>query len=146
MFRTDMFPDESEAIEQGKYPMAGRFLAEWLSQQLPKYGIEPGVCSDEDWGWYVTLEGNHALIMVACGEVEGETDQYQCFTKELGRFDRFMMRKKGKPGMHPEVVLAIDTILKSEPRIRNIEWIDQSSDDPNASYTTPFDSSEENPQ
>ncbi len=124
LFRTTMFPSETEAIASDEYLKEGKYLAEYLATRLVHQGIKVTDVGPEDWGWYVELGGDYGLIQVGCAKVDDSEDQWLIHTHESRGLERWFSRLKGKIGLEAEVIKALAKILQDEPRFRNAGWID----------------------
>jgi hypothetical protein len=138
LFRTAIFPDETEALEMDQYLKPGKHLAEWLAARMTEKGIGVGDIGPEDWGWYVELVGDFGLVQVCCSKVDDEDDQWLVHTHETTGIGKWFNRSKGKAGMEPEVIKALATILQTEQRFRNVGWIDESGKNWSALSSDPF--------
>lgn len=121
-FRSDKFPaypGEDEEVNPGIW---GKRLAEFISVGLKSRGItakEPGA---EDWGWMVEIENESFPLWIGCANYEEYPDGFLCFVEPSKPFVRRFFKKIPTEARVQAVAQALDSLLASEPSIRNIRW------------------------
>ncbi|HMO79991.1 MAG TPA: hypothetical protein PKD24_04300 [Pyrinomonadaceae bacterium] len=100
----------------------GKRLAEFISAGLRSRGIaarEPGA---EDWGWMVEIENEAFPLWIGCANYEEYPDGFLCFVEPSKPFVRRFFRKIPTEAQVQAVTQALDSLLSSEPSIRDIRW------------------------
>ena len=123
-FRSEKFPPyegEEESINPGLW---GKRLAEYLVEELSKRGIECEEIIPEDWGWYVPTKLAKHRLALCCGHQYGDDDQLICFTDPKTPVFRKFFRRIDLTEQFTLLIREIDSILKSDPEIGHIEWIE----------------------
>ena len=122
-FRSTLFPpypNEEDEINPGRW---GKRLAEFIHSGLKDRGfdvIEPGA---EDWGWMVEIRNDAFPLFIGCGNIDGEDDEYLCFIEPSTPFvRRFLFKKISTEAEVTRLQAALDSILSSEPMIKEIRW------------------------
>ena len=122
-FRSTLFPpypNEEDEINPGRW---GKRLAEFIHAGLMDRGfavIEPGA---EDWGWMVEIRNDAFPLFIGCGNIDGEDDEYLCFIEPSTPFvRRFLFKKISTEAEVTRLQAALDSILSSEPMIKEIRW------------------------
>jgi hypothetical protein len=122
-FRSHLFPaypNEEDEINPGRW---GKRLAEFIHEGLKERGfdvIDPGA---EDWGWMVEVRNDAFPLWIGCGNIDGEADGYLCFIEPSTLFVRKLLFKKVSTETDvAKVQTALDSILSSEPLIKEIRW------------------------
>lgn len=121
-FRSDKFPpyeDEEEQINPG---MWGKRLAEYLVAELKKCGIDAGDIVAEDWGWYIPISDKSFPMAVCCGHQEGDTDEFLCFTDPGKPVIKKLFKSIDGTEKLTHLVDLLNTILTSDPDIRDVQW------------------------
>ena len=128
-FRSSAFPaqgGEEDEINPGRWGMA---LAEYLADQLVTNGIDADVGGYEDWGVYILVENTNFPLMIGCGNYEEWDDGFLIFVNpSKPEIKKGFFRRKTidtRPIIEP-LVDAIDKILHSHEKIRDIRWWDES--------------------
>lgn len=124
-FLSDQFPPydgEEEHINPGLW---GQRLAEYLQAALPLEGIVVNGISPEDWGWMVELEHPDFPLWIGCGHQCGEDHEFLCFIEPSTPFVRKWFKKMDTREPVGRVVAALETILETNPEIRDIRWSDR---------------------
>lgn len=122
-FRSDRFPpypNEEDEINPGRW---GKRHAEFIHSGLKERGfdvIEPGA---EDWGWMVEIRNEAFPLWIGCGNIDDEDDGYLCFIEPSTPYVRkFLFKKISTDADVLRVQSALDSILSSEPSIKEIRW------------------------
>ena len=122
-FRSTLFPpypNEEDEINPCRW---GKRLAEFIHSGLKDRGfdvIEPGA---EDWGWMVEIRNDAFPLFIGCGNIDGEDDEYLCFIEPSTPFvRRFLFKKISTEAEVTRLQAALDSILSSEPMIKEIRW------------------------
>lgn len=121
-FKSDKFPPypgEEEDINPGLW---GKRLAEYLQNELPHHGLKVSDIGSEDWGWMVELENEEFPLWVGCGHQSGEDDEFLCFIEPSKPFIRKWFKKIDTTEQVNRVAIALNSILESNPDIREINW------------------------
>lgn len=98
-------------------------LAQWLAAELPAHGLAVRDCHDEDWGWETAFENAAFPLRLGCSSMEDEG--FLCFITPDRPIVRPLKRLFRATDTRPAVeklAAALDAVLRSHPRIRNIEW------------------------
>ncbi len=70
-FRSDNFPPTSEEKEEWDRQIWGHTLAKYLSEELPKYGLNVSDFINEDWGYLIPLaDEKFKGIWVGCNHYQ----------------------------------------------------------------------------
>lgn len=114
------YPGEEDEINPGRW---GKRLAEFIQGALKARAfdvIEPGA---EDWGWMVEIRNEAFPLWIGCGNIDGEDDAFLCFIEPSKSFVRKLLFKKiSTEADVTKVQMALDSILSSEPSIKEIRW------------------------
>jgi hypothetical protein len=113
-----VLPDDSQ-VNPGVY---GAELAFWLCSELASLGVVTSYPVSEDWGWFIeyTAAGG-AEFAVHCGNVQGETNLWLLSLRRFGR--KFLGRDKPPYSQADPLVAGIQTLLRGEPSISQLEWL-----------------------
>ena len=101
----------------------GKKLVQWLAAELPAHGLTVRDCHDEDWGWEIAFENAAFPLRLGCGSVDDEG--FLCFITPDRPIVRPLKRLFCATDTRPAVeklAAALDAVLRSHLRIRNIEW------------------------
>ena len=126
-FLTDQFSDTpaSDSIND----MLGKDLGEWLRAELEASGFEVGEVIAEDYGYGFWLERNDSHYWITQTQLEPAGYEGQPLPKWLigvdndpGCFWVWRLRTRPQPTDRAAIAQAIDTILKANAEIINLEW------------------------
>jgi len=123
-FRTDKFPPYDGEQEQINPGLWGKRLAEYFVEKLQGTGIETEEIIPEDWGWYIPIKNDGFRLAICCGHQNGDDDEFLCFTEPATPIVRKWFKKIDATEQLGRLVAAMETILASDPAIRNVEWSD----------------------
>lgn len=122
-FRSDSFPPypgEEDEINPGRW---GKRLAEFIHKGLINRGFDVLEPFSEDWGWMVEIRNDAFPLWIGCGNLDGEDDGYLCFIEPSTPFVRkFLFTKVSTETEVAKLQAALDSILSSEPSIKEIRW------------------------
>jgi hypothetical protein len=121
-FRSSEFPaqpGEDEQINPGRY---GKSLADYLREQLTARGISAGEPYAEDWGWAVPIDNPEFPLWIGCGNYEEYPDGFLCFIEPRKPYVRKLFRKIDTTAAVGRVASALDAILQSHPKVREVRW------------------------
>ena len=121
-FRSEKFPpdpDEEELVNPGLW---GRRLARYLEQALEDRGIATGGIGSEDWGWLVHVENADFPIWIGCGHQNGDADEFLCFLHPDRPWVRRWLRRIETRPVLERLADALESILSSDPKIRELRW------------------------
>lgn len=120
-FVSDLFSPrrpEDEQVNPGRY---GEELATWLIEQLRRTGASAAGPYEEDWGWLVELTWNGQRFSLPCGNMDFSRTEWLIWIQpHRGLLNRLLRRNHAEATA--ELALALHAILKSEPRISELEW------------------------
>lgn len=121
-FKSSKFPPydgEEDEINPGLW---GKRLAEFLRENLPRYGVEVRCICAEDWGWMVELENEEFPLWIGCGHQEGENDDFICFIEPSKPFIRKCFKRINTTEQVRQASDALKKVLESTPEISSINW------------------------
>ena len=120
-FRSAKFPSEEEDGEfnPGRW---GIRLAEYLVENLPRYGVRPVGILNEDWGYLVPLEAERFPIAIGCGNYLEYPDGFLCFLKPDTPTVRRWFRTIDTRADLERVAAGLDALLRSDPDIYGVRW------------------------
>jgi hypothetical protein len=122
-FRSDRFPPypgEENEVNPGIW---GKRLAEFLSAGLKGFGIASREPLVEAWGWMVPIENDAFPLWIGCANYAEYPDGFLCFVEPSKPFiRRFFFRKIPTEAQVLAVTQALDSLLASEPSVRDIRW------------------------
>ncbi len=114
------YPGEEDEINPGCW---GKRLAEFIYEGLKNRGFDVIEPAAEDWGWMVEIRNDEFPIWIGCGNLDGEDDGYLCFIEPSTPFIRkFLFKKISTEADVEKVQAALNSILSSEPSIKDIRW------------------------
>ena len=105
----------------------GKRLAEYLAARLPQQGFPVRAALGEDWGWRIDLGHRSFPISIGCANCpadNGADGTFLCFIKPDQPHIRRLMRRIDTRADIARLVQAVDNILRSDSRIRDIRWTD----------------------
>lgn len=107
----------------GRY---GHELASWLAARLRDGNVAVGEPMAEDWGWLVEARRGDRSFSIACGNVDGEDDQWLLWIEP--ERTSFMRRLTSRPNdtANPDaragLLHLVDQALRGDASISEIEW------------------------
>jgi hypothetical protein len=115
---TPVLPDDSQ-VNPGVY---GAELAFWLCSELASRGVVTSYPVSEDWGWFIEYAADGgAEFAVHCGNVGGEPDLWLLSLRRFGR--KLLGRDKPPFSLAAPLVAGIQSLLREEPSISELEWL-----------------------
>lgn len=122
-FRSDSFPPypgEEDEINPGIW---GKRLAEFVHAGLKEHGFEVLEPFSEDWGWMVEIRNDAFPIWIGCANLDGDDGGFLCFIEPSKPFVRKLFFKKiSTEADVTKLQTALDSILSSEPSIKEVRW------------------------
>jgi hypothetical protein len=122
-FRSTAFTPGSageDAVNPGRY---GRALATWISTRLSSAGFPTSEPVAEDWGWLLDIPVAGERYRVACGNVDGTTDQWLVWVESVdGFFAKLLGGGNSGSVQHQRICAAIMASVESEPSVSDVEW------------------------
>src|SRR6478672_6877195 len=126
-FRSLKFPPYEGEQEQINPGLWGKRLAEYLVQKLSERGIATEEIIAEDWGWYIPVRNEGFRLAVCCGHQSGEDDEFLCFTEPSTPVVKKLFKKIDAKVQLTRLTKALDEILKSDPDIKEVVWVEPDS-------------------
>jgi hypothetical protein len=120
-FRSAKFPSEDEDGEMNPGRWGAR-LAEYLIENLPRFGVKPVGSLLEDWGYRIPLVAEHFRISICCGNYPEYPDGFLCFLDPSTPTVRRLFRTIDTRADLATVAKALDALLHSDPDIYGIRW------------------------
>lgn len=103
-------------------PIFGVSVLEWIAQRLagtPYTASQPGA---EDWGWYISVEGDDAVYLVgASGQPERDPPEMD-WTVQIDKQRSLKDKLTGRNRMTADdpLVALLEAAIRSEPAFRNV--------------------------
>jgi hypothetical protein len=122
-FRSAKFPPYPGEENDVNPDLWGKRLAEYLVENLRCHGFETKDFYSEDWGWVVPICHEAFPMWVGCGHYQEFEDGYLVFiepSKPIIRKGWF--KKIDTIADVSRLADSIETILHSDPDIRDIKW------------------------
>jgi hypothetical protein len=122
-FRSAAFPayeGEEENINPGRW---GKRLAEFLQQKLMEENIPTGEIYFEDWGVALPIKNEAFPLWIGCGNLDETEDGFVCFIEPSKPYVRRWFRKIETVPTVTRLSETLDRILRSQPEIRDVEWV-----------------------
>ena len=123
-FRSSAFPSqpgEDELINPGRW---GKALADYLREHLDAAGLRGGEPYAEDWGWAVPIDNPEFPLFVGCGNLDDDPEGFLCFIEPSTPTIRKLFRKIDVTQRVTEVSDALDSALRKNASVSEINWID----------------------
>ena len=120
-FSTGKF-DVSKETPNPINPIFGEAVLNWIRERLADTPYKASEPDTEDWGWYITVEGNGATYLVgASGDPEPPAPDVD-WTIQVHRERSFKDKWTGKNKMTSDdpLVTLLESFVRGEPAFRNI--------------------------
>jgi hypothetical protein len=115
------YPGEEDQINPGVW---GKRLAEYLQFKLRERGVKAGDFYSEDWGWAIPIECEAFPLWIGCGHQYEPEDAFLAFIEPSKPVIRKGWFKKISTVSEVQAVAAaLDTILRTDPDIREVHWM-----------------------
>jgi len=118
-FKSEGFLPYEEEINPGRW---GKRLAEFLSDGLKANGIDILDLFAEDWGWVVPVVNDDFRLWIGCGNYDEYPNGFLCFVEPSKPYIRRFLRKISTADKVQTLVKALDSVISSDPSIRDIRW------------------------
>ena len=143
-FKSTAFPKyENENNETVNPHRWGKRLAEFVRDNLPRYGVVTENIICEDWGWLVNMKNDGSPVWIGCGVVDDNSDsgnrselqinldgddmamtEFCLFvTAEVSLFTRLFKRVDTNPVLS-DVVAALEKMVADQGEFHDAEWGD----------------------
>lgn len=139
-FKSSAFPkypdEDAEIVNPGRW---GKRLAEYVRDNLPRYGVQTTDILCEDWGWLVNTSHADYPVWIGCGPLdemvatEEESDlgpvasdtgvsEFAMFvTAEPGFFQRLFKRVDSTPIVQ-KTSAALKAMVEASPDFTEVTW------------------------
>jgi hypothetical protein len=97
-------------------------LADYLEENLPRFGLRSVGRLMEDWGYRVPLEAERFPISICCGNYLEYDDGFLCFLDPSTPTVRRWFRTIDTRADLEHVAAALDALLRSDPGIYGVRW------------------------
>ncbi len=121
-FRSSKFPPTDGEDELANPGIHGRRLAEYLQSELAKRSVQTGEAFAEDWGWVVPLPNQPFTMWLGCSNYQEYEDGHLCLIEPSRPYIRRWLRRIDTREAVEHVASLLDTILRSDPEIRDVRW------------------------
>lgn len=111
----------------------GDDVALWLIDKLRQRGIATSAPDQEDFGWYFTYSLRSKEYCVVIGFQPNDVNSGDCWVGEIERNVGFIGSLFGgrRRGIDAEAVDLVDSVLRFEQEILDLEWIPCTSSENN---------------
>ena len=133
-FKSRAFPkypnEDEETVNETRW---GKRLAEYVRDNLPKYGVQTEDILCEDWGWLVNTKNDAYPLWIGCGPVDdsdeeepkdGDLIAFALFVAAEPSFLKRLFKKVDTTPGIVKVTQALRTMMAASHDFESPEWSD----------------------